>query len=171
MIIRLVQMSLVSVCVLFSVELVFGATMYAKKNGVNVTTQKSPLSSVVATLNRGDAVQVIGESGRHAKVRVGSGKVGWVFKFKLSQKKIGGKSGRSALSILSGEEQIAAREARSGGSIRGLKEVSETYSKNKNISPAHKEAVDRMEALDISPKELLKFQQDGKVGEFAGGEE
>lgn len=154
--------------------LVFGAvatagTMYSKKNGVKVTVNKSPLSKVVGNLRLGDAVKVLGISGRHAKVQLSSGKTGWVFKFKLSDKKVKTRRGRSALSILSGEERIAARESRSGGSIRGLKEVSETYAKGHQIAPMHKEAVDRMEQLRIPQEELLRFQQEGQIGEFSGG--
>ncbi len=145
------------------------AIMYAKKNGVKVTVDKSPLSKVVGTLQLGDAVKVLGISGRHAKVQLSSGKVGWIFKFKLSEKRIKKPRGRSALSILSGEEPIAAREARSGGSIRGLKEVSETYANGHQIDPIHQDAVDRMEQLRISQEELLRFQREGQVGEFSGG--
>lgn len=160
-----------SFCLLVFGGVALAGTMYSKKDGVKVTVGKSPLSAVVEKLGHGDAVKVLGISGRHAKVQLSSGKVGWVFKFKLSEKKVDKRRGRSALSILSGEERIAAREARSGGSIRGLKEVSETYAKGHNIAPAHKEAVDRMEQLRIPAEELIRFQQEGQVGEFSGGEQ
>lgn len=163
------NMALLFFCILVLGDVALAGTMYSKKSGVKVTASKSPLSAVVGKLGHGDAVKVLGISGRHAKVQLSSGKVGWVFKFKLSDKKVNKRRGRSALSILSGEERIAAREARSGGSIRGLKEVSETYAKGHHIAPAHKEAVDRMELLRIPPEELIRFQQEGQVGEFLGG--
>ncbi len=148
-------------------------TLYAQKGQVKVTIDKSPLSKAVATLETGDAVEVLEKSDRHYKVRAPNGKSGWVFKFKLSDEKPGGgKGGSGALSLLTGESTIAAREARSGGSIRGLKEASgayATYAKNKKIVPAHKLAVDRMDQLTITREELIQFQREGSVGEFAGG--
>ena len=154
----------------FSAGNVWAETMYVKKARVKVTAQKSPTSKVVATLRQGDPVQVVQKSGRHYKVRLRSGKTGWIFKFKLSLKKAGkSRGGGDVLALLAGESSIAAREARSGGSIRGLKEVSETYAKNQHIDPAYKQAVEEMERLVISEDELTEFQQEGSVGEFAGG--
>ncbi len=144
-------------------------TMYAKKDRIKVTAQKSPMSKVVATLQLGDSVQVLEKSGRHYKVRVGSGKKGWVFKFRLSPKPVSTGEGGDALAMLSGESGISAREARSGGSIRGLEEATEEYAKNKQIDPAHKESVERMERYKVLRDELIRFQQEGSVGEFAGG--
>ncbi len=154
----------------FAAGPVSAETMYAQKGQVKVTEDKSPLSKAVATLEAGDPVEVLEKSDRHYKVRAPNGKSGWVFKFKLSDEKPGGgKGGSGALSLLTGESTIAAREARSGGSIRGLKEVSEAYAKNKKIDPAHKLAVDRMDQLVITRDEMIQFQKEGSVGEFAGG--
>jgi hypothetical protein len=147
--------------------LLFAQTMYASKADVKVTADKSPMSPVVETLRLGDPVQVLEKSGNHYKVRVPSGKTGWVFKFKLSDQKVGG--GGDALSALTGETRIAAREASTGGSIRGLKETSERYAKTKQFNPASRDAVQRMEERTISRDDLLKFQREGSVGEFSGG--
>ena len=144
-------------------------TMYAKKNGVKVTAEKSPTSKVVGKLNTGDQVQVIKKVGRKYQVKLPNGKSGWVFKFKLSSKKPAGKSGGSSLSALTGKTTIAARESRSGGSIRGLKETTENYAKGKNIDPAHRRSVDAMEAFSVSDAELAQFQQAGRVGDYSGG--
>lgn len=148
--------------------LLFAQTMYASKADVKVTADKSPLSPVVDTLRLGDQVQVLEKSGNHYKVRVPSGKTGWVFKFKLSDQKVGG-GGGDALSALTGETRVAAREASTGGSIRGLKETSERYAKTKQFDPASRDAVQRMEERRISREDLLKFQREGSVGEFSGG--
>lgn len=149
---------------------VLAETMYAKKDRVKVTTQKSPTSKVVATLNTGDAVEVVQKSGRQYQVKLSTGQTGWVFKFKLSDKKPAGRTrGGSGLSGLTGKSTIAAREARAGGSIRGLKETTEQYATNKRIDPAHKQSVDKMEQRVVSADELARFQREGGVGEFAGG--
>lgn len=144
-------------------------TMYAKKNGVKVTAEKSPTSKVVGKLNTGDQVQVVKKAGRQYQVKLPSGKSGWVFKFKLTAKKPSGKSGGSSLSGLTGKTRIAARESRAGGSIRGLKETTENYAERKHIDPSHRRAVDKMEAFSVSDAELAKFQLAGNVGDYSGG--
>ena len=146
----------------------FAQTMYINKDGVNVTEEQSPMSRVVETLRTGDQVRVVEKGVRHYKIRTASGKTGWVFKFKLSDKEVGGGDG-DALSSLTGETRVAAREARTGGSIRGLKETSDRYAETKQFDPANKDAVQRMEDRTISRKDLLKFQREGSVGEFSGG--
>lgn len=142
---------------------------YAKQDGVKITAEKSPLSKVVATLRLGDQVQVLEKSGRHYRIKTAGGKTGWVFKFKLSESKGSAKESGDLLAGLTGESRIAAREARAGGSIRGLKEIPERYATNKQIDPAHKDAVERMERRTIARDELLEFQRQGRVGEFGGG--
>lgn len=145
-------------------------TMYAKTGGVKVTTEQSPTSSVVGTLNEGDAVQVLKKDGRKLQVKLPNGKTGWVFQFKLTDSKPSQSSGgSSALSALTGKSTIAAREARSGGSIRGLKETTATYAKGKNIDPAYQRAVDEMESRVVKKEELTAFQREGGIGEFSGG--
>ena len=145
-------------------------TMYAKRGGTKVTAEQSPRSKVVGTLNVGDPVQVLKKDGRKYQVKLPNGRSGWVFKFKLSDSEPAQKSGGgSGLSALTGKSTIAAREARSGGSIRGLKETTANYAKNKHIDPAHQRAVDTMEERKISAAELAAFQREGGVGEFSGG--
>lgn len=160
---------LLGIAALLAPGLALGETMYVKKGEVKVTADKSPMSPVVETLRLGDRVRVLEKSGRHYKVRAPSGKTGWVFKFKLSETEISGGSGGDSLSALTGESRIAAREARTGGSIRGLKEVSERYAKTKRLDPASQDAVQRMEDRMISRDSLLEFQREGGVGEFSGG--
>ncbi len=144
-------------------------TMYAKKNGVKVTSEKSPKSQVVGNLNTGDQVEIVKKDGRQYQVKLPNGKSGWVFKFKLSDTKPAGKSGGSSLSGLTGKTTIAARESRSGGSIRGLKETTEQYAQGKNIDPSHRRSVDAMVAFGVSDSELAQFQQAGQIGDYSGG--
>ncbi|MDT7042284.1 SH3 domain-containing protein [Candidatus Nitronereus thalassa] len=144
-------------------------TMYAKKSGVKVTAEKSPTSKVVGTLGVGDQVQVVKKDGRQYQVKLPNGQSGWVFKFKLSDDKPAGKSSGSSLSGLTGKTTIAARESRSGGSIRGLKETTEQYAQGKNIDPAHRRSVDAMVAFGVSDAELAEFQRAGSVGDYSGG--
>ena len=146
----------------------WAATFYAKQDGVKVNAEKSPASAVIATLALGDAVTVLAEEGRLAKVKTATGKTGWVFTFRLSSTKPSAKS-VSGLSGLTGRRQIAARESRAGGSIRGLKESTEQYAKDKQIKQEHRDAVDRMEAFSVTTNDFTQFKKAGKLGEFSGG--
>ena len=146
----------------------WAATLYAKQEKVKVTAKPSPTSALITTLKLGEAVTVLAEKGRSVKVKTAKEKVGWVFKFRLASKKPSARSG-SLLSGLTGRRTIAARESRAGGSIRGLKESTQEYAKQKQIKPEHQEAVDKMEAFVLSPEELTLFKRNGQLGEFAGG--
>lgn len=148
---------------------VFAETMYAKKDQVKVTAEKAPTSSVVAILRIGDPVDVIEKSGRQYKVRLRSGKSGWVFKFKLSSTQPEVKKGDSGLSGLTGDSVVVAQEARAGGSIRGLKETTEHYADKKQISPADRRAVEKMEQRRVTDEELNQFKKEGRIGEYSGG--
>ncbi len=154
--------------IFFLPSLSWSATLYAKQEGVKVTTGKSPTSAVVTKLKLGEGVTVLSKAGRLAKVKTAKGKTGWVFTFRLSSTKPKGKSG-SGLSGLTGRRKIAARESRAGGSIRGLKESTEQYVKDKQIKQEHRDAVDRMEAFSVSSNELMTFKKAGNLGEFSGG--
>ncbi len=143
-------------------SLTWATTLYAKKDGVKVTAEKSPTSAVITTLKLGETVTVLSKAGRLAKVKTSKGKKGWVFTFRLSSKKPRGKSS-SGLSGLTGRRKIAARESRAGGSIRGLKES------DKQIKQEHRDAVDRMEAFAVTQNDLMQFKKAGHLGEFFGG--
>ncbi len=145
----------------------WAATLYAKQDEVKVTAEKSPTSGVIATLSLGDSVTVLSEEGRLAKVKVANGKTGWVFRFRLAEEKPAAQSS-SGLSGLTGK-RFAARESRTGGSIRGLKESTEQYAKDKQIKQEYRDAVDRMETFSIAPDEFMQFKKAGHLGEFSGG--
>lgn len=142
-------------------------TWYAKQDGVKVTAEKSSTSALIETLNLGDAVTVVNGEGRVVKVKTTKGKSGWVFKFRLSEEKPSS-GGGLGLSGLMGRNTIAARESRAGGSIRGLKETTEQYAKDKQISQKHRDAVDRMEAFNVATDDLMEFKKSGRLGEFSG---
>ncbi len=145
----------------------WAVTLYAKQEKVKVTAKPSPNSTVITTLSLGDPVTVLAEKDRLLKIKTEKKKVGWVFKFRLTAKKPSVRK-RSRFSGLRGRRTIAAREARTGGSIRGLRESTEQYAKQKHLKPEYQQAVDKMERLVIPPDELRQFKKDGRLGEFIG---
>ena len=142
-------------------------TWYAKQDGVKVTAEKSSSSALVETLSLGDAVTVLSKTGRVVKVKTKKGRNGWVFKFRLSENEPSS-GGGPGLSSLIGRNTIAARESRAGGSIRGLKESTAQYAKDKKIGQEHRDAVDRMGAFTLTTDDLMEFKKSGHLGEFSG---
>ncbi len=140
----------------------FAETLYAKSSKTKMQESASAKSKVVALLRKGATVRVLEKKKKFYKVSVG-GKQGWVFKFKLSSKKPAGGAG---LDGLVGSQRVAASGSASGSSIRGLSPVSENYGKRKGIGPEHIRAVKEMERRTISLKELDKFMEEGKLGEY-----
>ncbi|GJL77095.1 MAG: hypothetical protein NPINA01_00840 [Nitrospinaceae bacterium] len=141
-------------------------TLYVKKSGTKLQASESARSQVLTTLNQGTPVQVVKKGKRFYQVSAG-GKTGWVFKFRLSAtapQKSGGDAG--LLGALGGRQKIAAKEASSGSSIRGLSPIAEKHAKKKGISETDIKAVKQMEAFRIDPKELDKFLKEGKLGEY-----
>lgn len=169
--IKLFLVTLASTALIFwglgTVTPTWAASMYAKQKDVKVTSEKSPKSAVITNLKLGEEVTVLEKSGRLLKIQTADGKTGWVFKFRLSDKEPS--SGGSLLSGLRGRRKLAARESRTGGSIRGLKESTEHYAATKHIKQEHRDAVDRMELFTIPQEELTRFKQEGRLGEYSGG--
>jgi uncharacterized protein YgiM (DUF1202 family) len=141
-------------------------TLYVKKSGTKLQASDSAKSDVIATLSQGTPAKVIKKGRKFYQVSAG-GKKGWIFKFKLSAKapeKSGGDGG--VLGALGGRQKIAANEASSGSSIRGLSPISERHAKSKGISDKDIQAVKEMEAFRVDPKAMEKFLKEGKLGEY-----
>jgi uncharacterized protein YgiM (DUF1202 family) len=142
-------------------------TLYVKKSGTKLQASDSAKSEVIAILSKGTPAKVIEKARKFYKVSAG-GKTGWIFKFKLTAKapvKSGG-GDVGILGALGGRQKIAANEASSGSSIRGLSPISERRAKNKGISDQDIQAVKDMEAFHIDPKAMDKFLREGKLGEY-----
>lgn len=143
--------------------------LYAKKQGVKVKKTVSPISKTLYTLNKGTSVTVLKHNGRYIQVRLKGNQNGWVFKYHLTKLIPANKNTTGGLSSLFGERnKVSLKESRSGGSIRGLQPVTQTYVRNKKIQPANLEAVQRMERYHLSQADLLQFQKEGSLGEFSG---
>lgn len=141
-------------------------TLYVKKSGTKLQASDSAKSDVLATLSQGTPAKVIKKGRKFYNVSAG-GKKGWVFKFRLTAKapaQSGG--GGGVLGALGGRQKIAANEASSGSSIRGLSPMSERHAKNKGISDADIKAVKQMETFKVDSKALDKFLKEGKLGEY-----
>ena len=152
---------------LFLSGAVFAETLYVKKSGTKLQAEGSAKSAVVKVLDQGTPVAVKEKSGRFYKVSAG-GKEGFIFKFKLTSKKPAKKDeGGGLLDILGKSQKIAAKEATSSSSIRGLSPMSEEHAKKKGISEKDIQAVKQMEAFTVSPDEVEQFLVQRQLGEFS----
>ncbi len=144
-------------------------TLYVNSDNVPVTQSDTPTAKVVTTLNKGSAVTLIKKKDRYRYVKLANGTKGWIYQYKLTNTlPASGQSGVN-LGLLSGNSSIHAKEARSGGSIRGMQPVSKEYAQNKRIDGAHIRALEWMERFQVSDNELIRFKREGKIGEFLGG--
>jgi parvulin-like peptidyl-prolyl isomerase len=147
--------------------LVFAETLYVKKSGTKLQAEGSAKSAVVKVLGQGTPVEVKEKSGKFYKVTA-AGAEGYVFKFKLTSKQPAKKdAGGGLLDILGKNQQIAAKEASSGSSIRGLSPISEDHAKKKGISQESIQAVKQMEAFKVTPEEVEQFLAQRQLGEYS----
>ncbi|GJL78625.1 MAG: hypothetical protein NPINA01_16140 [Nitrospinaceae bacterium] len=147
-------------------DFVFAETLYVKKSGTKLQAEGSAKSAVVKLLDQGTAVDVKEKSARFYKVSA-AGAEGFVFKFRLTSKKPAKKdAGGGLLDVLGKSQKIAAREASSSSSIRGLSPMSEEHARKKGVSSESIRAVKQMEAFKVSPDEIENFLAQRKLGEY-----
>ncbi len=141
-------------------------TWYVKSSKTKMTQKPSPRSKKVAVLSAGTPVKILKKGKRFFNIST-NGKNGWVFKFKLTNKKPSGVQGGGGLDGLLGNQKIAAAESSSGSSIRGLSPISEKHAKAHGVSEENIKAVQQMEEYSISANELDQFLSEGKLREYA----
>ena len=145
-------------------------TLYVKSSKTKLRKEESTRAAMIQLLSPGTPVKVLIKHKRFYRVQTPKGKEGWVFKFKLTARKPSGKSAKSALSfadILSGGPSISVLESSSGSSIRGLSPAVKSYAKSKGLSSSAVQAVTNMETYQVDDRELEKFLQKGRLGEYA----
>lgn len=159
------------VSILLSPSLLNAQTVYIKKHKTKIMEAPSPKSKIIAVVSAGISLKIIDKKGKFFNVKLPGGKKGWVFKFKVTQKKPPKeKKGDDLFALLSDGRKISADEASTGGSIRGLNKISERYAKSKGIRPEHIQAVKNMENFKVTSKELELFMSEGRLGEYSESE-
>ena len=142
-------------------------TWYVKKSSTKLQAEASARSKVLVRLKQGTPVKVKKKSRKFFQVSTG-GKIGWIFRFKLSKKAPAQKQGEGdVLGTLGGNQRIAARESASGSSIRGLSPISEQHARKKGATSESIQAVKDMEDYKVRPEALDRFLEEGKRGEYS----
>ncbi|MBF0195866.1 MAG: SH3 domain-containing protein [Magnetococcales bacterium] len=159
------------ICLVISPGYLQAETLWAKKSGVKMTKESSRKSKTVTKLKKGVAVTLIKKSGRYYKVKLSKRISGWVYKYHLTNKapKSRKKSdSKRLLATLGGGSAVSVHESSSSGSIRGMQATSQKYANTKKINKRHVQALKAMENFSVSDSDLMKFQKNGKIGEFSG---
>jgi hypothetical protein len=101
----------------------FAETLYVKRATADLRSDGGRTSTVVATLNQGDAVDVIAPQGAYYQVRTAAGKTGFISKLHVSADKprTGNRGGFGV------QNTTGPSERSNISSIRGLNPVAEDY--------------------------------------------
>ncbi len=140
-------------------------TMYARTSA-RVRADRTLSAAVVARLEQGDAVTVLGRSGRHYRV-VFAGRGGWVYYNTRAEEKP-----EDIASLLAAGPATAGMELTelaAGGALRGLSPATQSYARGANVPHWAIQAVEQMQSLRIAPQELDAFAREGGLGEYGEG--
>jgi len=138
--------------------------MYARFS-TSVRAERSLGSEVVARLKQGDAVTVLDREGRHYRVLVG-GREGWIYYNKLAAQAPEDVAALLASTPWAGPVQLSELEA--GGALRGLSTMARKYAARAQLPDWTLDALREIQSMSIPLKELERFQQQGRLGEYGG---
>ena len=151
----------IALCFLFLTLPTLAEDVFVKQAAVPVRAGKGSAYDEVATVKKGDKLQVVAREGDWLKVRA-NGKEGYVFKTAIDTKNPsgGGKLGGDLGRMFSGAS--GGSTASSGAAGKGLGE-SLQYARTNGMSPA---GLDRMIAMNkaLNAPEWEAFMTQGKVG-------
>lgn len=152
-----------------AVSLVHGAsTVYVQARSAQVRDGKTSLNKTVATVQFGEALEVLQQEAEWLEVRTAGGARGWIFVDKTSTSKPAGASAESGLAKLGqGLRQTQASPVTASAGARGLDKASEDYAQRSGITRQHRDAVDRMTAYRLPEQDVETFLKEGKLGEYA----
>jgi uncharacterized protein YgiM (DUF1202 family) len=132
-----------------------GRIMYVATKNAELKSSTGFFADTVITLQYGDQVTVLGESGRWLEVRPARrpSVSGWILANSLTGKRI--------ISSGSGASASADELALAGKGFS--EEVEQAYRNRDSASAANYAEVDAMEAISVSPQELYDFLVEGHL--------
>jgi hypothetical protein len=131
--------------------------VWVKRPELDLRAAPSAAGNVVATVKKGQKLEVLGREGAWVKVKAGDVE-GYVSQNSLSDKKV---SGGGGLSTFAGGPDTSGATASAGA--KGLDDMAEKYAAAKGMDPKR---VDEMIARtkSITADELAAFTREGQVG-------
>jgi uncharacterized protein YgiM (DUF1202 family) len=138
----------------------FAGTVTVRQKMAKVRTQPKFYAPEVATVQRGEWLEEISRSGQWLKVQTPAGAQGWVHSSACVLKKLKLSTAESM-----GAGNVSADEVALAG--KGFNPVVE-----RKYREAHPELnyrlLDQIESYDVDEAEIIRFMQEGKLGEFRG---
>lgn len=174
---------IIATCLLaVSIPAAAAQSVYAKRDNARIFDKPYASARVLATAEKGEALELVEKEDGFYKVKTGKGVLGYIQRDDASIEKPASDDLGELLGILAGDGKrtasardrsashsvrgrtASAREDTASHSIRGLRE---DQAAGAAVSPEEaKKAVARMEAVEISEEELKAFQTEGKVGRY-----
>jgi hypothetical protein len=143
----------------------FADPVYVIAKTAQIRSGKTSLDPVVATLQYGQALEVLAREGKWVLVRTDSGAKGWIFATKVSETKPSGAG--NELAALGERFRRGDSGVTASAGARGLDKASESYADRVGITKQHRDAVDRMTGYKISDEDIQEFLKSGRLGEYA----
>jgi hypothetical protein len=140
-------------------------SVYVTAKSAQIRSGKTSLDPVVANLQYGQELQVVGRDEKWIQVRTSSGAAGWIYESKVSPNKPSGSGGD--LASLGERFRRGDPSVTASAGARGLDKASEGYANRAGITKQHRDAVDRMTAYKIPDDEIQEFLKSGRLGEYA----
>jgi len=154
---------------IFSCPVVAQEKLWVSSGNAKLKADKKASSETVESISLGEEVSVIERNGRWYRIKIPSGKEGWMYRGKLSDSEpsVEVKKESDDLFAYMPGSSIEAGKADTARSIRGLSDETEQYAKKRKAPEKLKKALDSVLAYNVSEKDLEDFLQKGKIGEYA----
>jgi uncharacterized protein YgiM (DUF1202 family) len=144
------------------------ATVYVSTDDVQLRQDRSVTAQVVATLQRGEGLNVLQQDERWYYVATQQGSQGWVYRYKVSEQPPG-QSGNVFAGLGGASSGVSIDESSSTIGIRGLNPVAERQAQRRGRRGAV-QAVKKMEQFRVPAQELDQFLRSGRLGEYQRGQ-
>jgi uncharacterized protein YraI len=130
---------------------VLAESVWVQSDGVNILGGKGSIYPTVATVKKGQELQVLGRDGKWVNVQIANGPTGWVFESNLSAKKVGG-------DLFSGLRGDSAAGLNTAAAARGWDPATDQYATTKGMSKAPMDHLLQIKK-SISPQEWEAFMR------------
>ena len=161
-----ITLSIIRFNVLCLSNLAVAETVYVHAKSATVRTGTTSLSQKVASVQFGQALELIEKRDNWYHVQTHNGAVGWIYHNKVGASKPSGQESR--LAALGKDFRRTQSSSITGtAGVRGLDEYSAGYANRTGIAARHRAAVDHMTNYRLSDREVEVFLKSGRLGEYA----
>lgn len=151
---------IVVLLIVFISNIALAETLYVQRVKVDIKKGQGAFYPTVYTAKKGEALQVISESGGWYKVNTPKGS-GWVFSKAVAERKP-----MASLTSFTGTADTSELDKTAG--FKGFDAPTEKEYVSKNKLQQQMRIVDKLQRPAFSVSELKNFQKKGKIGSYGG---